>query len=189
MAVHWVAVMQVLSVQHLDDAADLGTPRTAAIGYSSEHVNNVQDCCLWSALTQGMTEGFKLGVVVRDDLATWQKLNVAAFVTSGIGSRYRALVGNDYIDASGVSYLPKLVLPCRVFVADGAAMRRAFDRALGRSLTLSVYTDDLFATMNDDENRAAVAAVATSDLSVAGFAAVGEAKQIDKALDRLRPHP
>ena len=30
----------------------------------------------------------KLAVVVRDDLATWQKLNVTAFLVSGIGTRH-----------------------------------------------------------------------------------------------------
>ena len=136
-----------------------------------------------------MVTDTRLAFVVRDDLATWQKLNVAAFVTSGIGSRFPELVGPDYVDASGVSYLPKLVVPCRVYVADRPAMQRAFSRALERGLAVSVYSDELFGTMNDDENRAAVAAVATSALSVAGFAVVGPTRQVDKALDRLRPHP
>lgn len=46
----------------------------------------------------------------------------------------------------------------------------------------------MFATMNDVENRAAVAAVATADLAIAGFVAVGEPKQVDKAFDKLKPH-
>lgn len=71
----------------------------------------------------------------------------------------------------------------------GARPRPAFDRALGRGLAVSVYTDELFSTGNDVDNRAAVAAVATDDLSIAGFAVVGEAKQVDKAFDKLRFHP
>lgn len=39
----------------------------------------------------------------------------------------------------------------------------AFDRAVGRGLLVSVYTDELFATSNNTDNRAVVAAVNTGD--------------------------
>ncbi|MEM9566489.1 MAG: DUF2000 family protein, partial [Actinomycetota bacterium] len=93
------------------------------------------------------------------------------------------------VDGSGVQYLPKLGLPCLVFAGDGPAVRRAFDRARGRGLAVSVYTDELFATGNDIDNRAAVAAVATDELSVAGFAVAGIGKQVDKAVDKVKLHP
>ena len=35
----------------------------------------------------------KIAIVVRDDLATWQKLNVTAFVTSGIVRANPGLLG------------------------------------------------------------------------------------------------
>ena len=42
----------------------------------------------------------KLAVVVRDDLAMWQKLNVTAFLTSGVVSGAGAgVVGEPYEDA------------------------------------------------------------------------------------------
>ena len=50
----------------------------------------------------------KIAVAVRDDLETWQRLNVAAFVASGIGTAFPDLVGEPYEDASGVRYLRKL---------------------------------------------------------------------------------
>ncbi|WCO67449.1 DUF2000 domain-containing protein [Iamia majanohamensis] len=135
------------------------------------------------------TEQRKIAVAVRDDLETWQRLNVAAFVTSGIGTAFPDLVGEPYVDASGVGYLRKLGLPVLVYAGDGPGLRRAFDRALGRGLAVSVYTDDLFATRDDVENRAAVEAVATADLVVAGFSVVGAARQVDKVFDKLRLHP
>lgn len=58
-----------------------------------------------------------------------------------------------------------------------------------RDLSVSPYTDELFSTGNDVDNRAAVAAVSTEDLSIAGFAVADDAKQVDKALDKLRFHP
>ncbi len=136
-----------------------------------------------------MKPGWKIAIAVREDLEIWQKLNVTAFVTSGIGPTFPELIGEVYIDGSGVEYLPKLGLPCLIYAGDGAAIRRAFDRARGRDLAVSVYTDELFSTGNDVDNRAAVAAVTTEDLVVAGFAVAGEAKQVDKAFDKLRFHP
>lgn len=131
----------------------------------------------------------KIAVAVRDDLATWQRLNVTAFVISGIGTAHPELIGPPYVDASGVEYLPKLVHPVLGFAGDAAGVRRAFDRALSRGLSLSPYTDELFSTGNDLDNRAAVAAVSTEDLSIAGFAVAGDAKQVDKAFDKLHLHP
>ncbi len=135
-----------------------------------------------------MTTPTKIALAVRDDLATWQKLNVAAFLTSGLGTARVDLIGEIYVDAEGREYPPMLAKPVRVFVGDEPALRRSFERALGRDLLVSVYTDEMFATMNDVDNRAAVAAVATSELSIAGFVAVGDAKQVDKAFDKLKPH-
>jgi hypothetical protein len=136
-----------------------------------------------------MIPGWKVAVAVRQDLAAWQKLNVTAFVVSGIGSAHPALIGEPYLDGSGVEYLPKLALPCLIYGGDGPALRRAFDRARMRGLSVSVYTDDLFTTGNDVDNRAAVAAVATADLVIAGLAVAGQAKQVDKSFDKLRFHP
>ncbi|QYG92204.1 DUF2000 domain-containing protein [Iamia sp. SCSIO 61187] len=131
----------------------------------------------------------KIAVAVRLDLEVWQKLNVTAFTTSGVTARRPDLVGGPYEDASGQGYLSMLGHPVLVFGADAAGLTRAFRRALDRGLAVAVYTDDLFATGNDVDNRAAVRAVATDDLVLAGFAVAGPAKTVDKVVDKLRLHP
>jgi hypothetical protein len=136
-----------------------------------------------------MITGLKIAVAVREDLAVWQKLNVTAFVVSGISAGRSDAIGDDYVDGSGQRYQPMFGVPVRVFAGDAAALRRAFERALGRHLTLAVYTDELFATMNDVDNRAAVAAVPTAGLLLSGFAVAGDGKEVDKAFDKLKLHP
>jgi hypothetical protein len=131
----------------------------------------------------------KLAVVVRDDLAPWQELNVTAFLVSGIGTRRPDLIGEPYRDASDATYLPMFGHPVLVYAASAAGMTRAFGRAAARGLDMAVYTDDLFETGNDVDNRAQVRAVATEDLKLAGFAVVGHRRDVDKALDKLRLHP
>jgi hypothetical protein len=57
----------------------------------------------------------KVAVAVGDDPAAWQRLNVCAFLMSGVvaGAEER-VVGRDYEDASGRSYLPILAAIRRV---------------------------------------------------------------------------
>ena len=128
-------------------------------------------------------------VVVRADLEIWQKLNVTAFLVSGIGTVQPDVIGEPYVDASERHYLPMFGYPVLVYAGDAEALTRAFRRAQDRDLATAVYTDDLFATYNDVDNRAAVAKVATADLQLAGFAVAGDRRDVDKALDKLKLHP
>ena len=52
----------------------------------------------------------KISLAVRDDLATWQKLNVTAFLTSGLGIVQPELIGAPYVDADGHEYPPMLAM-------------------------------------------------------------------------------
>jgi hypothetical protein len=131
----------------------------------------------------------KIAVVLRDDLLGWQKTNVTAFLVSGIAGTVPGVVGEAYRDASGNEYLPMFVQPVLVYVADADSLRRAFERAMSRSVTPAIYTQDLFATNNDEANRAAVASVSAEDLDLVGLAFRAERKTVDKIVDRLRFHP
>ena len=131
----------------------------------------------------------KIAVVLRDDLAVWQKTNVTAFLVSGIAGTDPATVGEPYEDASGNRYLPMFRQPVLVFGADAAAIRRAYERAMQREVELAIYTKELFVTGHDEANRAAVAAVAAEDLDLVGIALRADRKLVDKVVDKLKPHP
>ena len=131
----------------------------------------------------------KIAIVVRDDLATWQKLNVACFLTGGLVGSYKELAGERYIDASGRSYGPLIRQPILVFAATADEMRRTMQRATERALPVTIYTRELFATGNDDDNRGAVARVATEALDLVGIAIHAERKAIDKVTKGLMLHP
>jgi hypothetical protein len=132
----------------------------------------------------------KVAVVLRDDLAVWQKANVTAFLLSGIAGSDPSLVGEPYVDGSGNSYLPMLKQPILIYAADAPGIRRAYDRAMQRGVTeLAIYTAELFATPHDIANRAAVAAVPSEELDLVGIGFRADRKVVDKVLDRLRPHP
>jgi hypothetical protein len=131
----------------------------------------------------------KIAVVLRDDLAVWQKTNVTAFLVSGIAGTEPGVVGDPYRDASGNEYLPMFVQPVLVYEADAPGLRRAYERAMDRGVTPAVYTAELFATNHDEANRAAVAGVDAQDLDLVGIAFRAERKTVDKIVDRLRFHP
>ncbi|TIU22398.1 MAG: DUF2000 family protein, partial [Mesorhizobium sp.] len=48
----------------------------------------------------------KFAIVLQDDLPVWQKLNVTAFLTSGIVAQYSDIIGEPYRDRAGNIYNP-----------------------------------------------------------------------------------
>jgi hypothetical protein len=131
----------------------------------------------------------KIAVLVRDDLESWQRLNVTAFLVSGIVAAYPQLIGEPYVDADGTPYLPLLGQPVVVLEADAATVKAAHGRALGRDLPMSVYTREMFSTGNDLANRAVVRAVARDDLDLVGIAVHGPKNGVDKTVKGSRLHP
>ena len=130
----------------------------------------------------------KIAVVIRTDLQAWQKLNVAAFLTSGIAAAFPECIGDPYEDASGTAYQALIGQPILIYGADGPALSRALDRALTRNVKPAVYTEDMFKTTHDAANREAVRAVARADLNLVGIAMRAERKVIDKIVDGLKFH-
>jgi hypothetical protein len=130
----------------------------------------------------------KVAIVIRADLAAWQKLNVASFLTSGIAAAFPECIGEPYEDASGTKYHALIGQPILIYGADGQALARALDRALTRNVAAAVYTEDMFKTTHDAANREAVRAVARPDLNLVGLAMRAERKVIDKIVDGLKFH-
>ncbi|NJM07353.1 DUF2000 domain-containing protein [Candidatus Gracilibacteria bacterium] len=130
----------------------------------------------------------KIAVVLRTDVAVWQRLNMVAFLVSGIAARTEDIIGADYEDGSGRRYLPMFRQPVLVFGSDNAGIRSAYERAVARELALSIFTDELFATSHDEANRAAVAAVPSATLALAGIALYGERKKVDAVVKGLSLH-
>lgn len=130
----------------------------------------------------------KIAIVVRDDLATWQKLNVASFLAGGLAGASPELAGEPYRDASGRFYGPLIRQPALIFAAGAAELTNVLQRAQQRGVRPHLYTKELFATGNDIDNRAAVATVATDALDLVGLGLHAERKEIDKITKGLKLH-
>ncbi|WP_371601936.1 DUF2000 domain-containing protein [Streptomyces sp. NBC_01220] len=131
----------------------------------------------------------KIAVLLRDDLETWQRLNVTAFLVSGLGTAVPEVVGEPYADADDTPYLPMFRQPVLVFEGSKELLTTAHTRAVGRGAILSVFTSDLFATGNDRDNRAAVRAVRRDGMDLVGLAVHGPRNAVDKILKGASMHP
>lgn len=130
----------------------------------------------------------KIAIVVRDDLAVWQKLNVTAFLTSGVLGARPELLGEDYKDAAGNTYYPLLIQPVMVLTTDGAGLTKIHARAMNRDVKLSIYIEDMFATGHDADNRAAVLQYQPQDMNIVGLALRAERKIVDKIIKGAKMH-
>jgi hypothetical protein len=132
----------------------------------------------------------KAAVAVRDDLMPWQRLNVTAFLVSGlIGAAEAEAIGEPYQDADGATYLPLLVQPLLVLEASAEQLQRVRARAVDRGVPLAIYTAQMFATGNDAENRAAVRTMPTEELDLVGIGIRTAHRDADAVLRGLRRHP
>jgi hypothetical protein len=129
-------------------------------------------------------------VVVREGLATWQRLNVTAFLISGVcAAAGPAAIGDEYVDADGRPYLPLLVQPVLVFEAGAIKLQTLRERAQRRDVSTAIYTMQMFATGNDTDNRATVRAVATAELDLAGLGLRAAHRDADAILRGVKRHP
>jgi hypothetical protein len=129
----------------------------------------------------------KIAILLRDDLAAWQELNVTAFLASGIAGG-AGMTGEPYRDADGTAYLPMFRQPVLVFSADSATLAAARAKAVERELRVAVYIEEIFATGHDEANRAEVARFGAADLNLVGLALHGPKNAVDRITKAARLH-
>lgn len=130
----------------------------------------------------------KIALVIRSDLESWQKMNVAAFLASGIAASYPECIGEPYEDASGNAYSRLIGQPILIYGGDRAGLARVLERALARGVQPAVYTEEMFSTTHDAANREAVRGVEQAQLNLVGIALRAERKVLDKIVDKLKFH-
>jgi hypothetical protein len=135
-----------------------------------------------------MTFDTKIAIVLREDLATWQKLNVTAFLMSGIVGATAGLIGEPYEDAAGNRYNSLLIQPVIVLGADAATIAKVYERAMERKVKFSLYIEDMFATGHDAANRETVKRRSPEGMPVVGLALREERKIVDKITKGAKMH-
>jgi hypothetical protein len=130
----------------------------------------------------------KIAVILRDDLAVWQKLNVTAFLMSGIVAQTKEIIGEPYRDGAGNVYNPLSIQPIVVMATDQEALRKIHQRSLERDVTTSLYIEEMFATGHDVANRQVFSEFSPDNAKVVGMALRADKKIVDKITKGAKLH-
>ena len=130
----------------------------------------------------------KIAIILREDLAAWQKLNVTSFLTSGILGENPSLIGQEYKDAASNTYSPLLIQPVIVLSCDQEKLQTIHRRGMEREVRFCLYIEDMFSTGHDEANRATVAARKPDNLPIVGLALREERKIVDKITKGAKMH-
>jgi hypothetical protein len=130
----------------------------------------------------------KIAVILRDDLAVWQKLNVTAFLMSGIVAQTKEIIGEPYRDGAGNVYNPLSVQPIVVMATDQEALRKIHQRSLERDVMTSLYIEEMFATGHDVANRQVFSEFSPDNAKVVGMALRADKKIVDKITKGAKLH-
>ena len=131
----------------------------------------------------------KVAILVRDDLAVWQKLNVTAFLATGIAGAVPQAMGEPYRDAAGRIHARLLGQPILIFSASAEVLQRAWQQAIQRDLTRSAYVRAMFETGHDSANREVFRAEPADAPDLVGLALHGLKRDVDKAIKGAALHP
>ena len=131
----------------------------------------------------------KIAIVLRNDMAPWQALNVTAFLTSGIVAQSPDMIGEPYRDRAGNTYNPLSIQPVIVLAADQATISNIHRRSLERDIKTCLYIEEMFSTGHDAANRAVFAQFAPDDAKVVGIAMRADKKLVNKITKGARMHP
>ena len=130
----------------------------------------------------------KIAIVLRDDLENWQKMNVVAFLTSGLIGQSPDILGEEYEDADGNKFNPLAVQPMIVLSGNGDTLSKIHGRALNREVKTSAYIEEMFKTGHDAANRAIFKEYGPEDAKIVGLALRAEKKIVDKITKGAKMH-
>jgi hypothetical protein len=130
----------------------------------------------------------KIAIVIRDDLLVWQKLNVTAFLMSGIVGAAPEIIGEPYQDAAGNLYSSLCTQPVIVLAADRQTLAAIHRRALDRQVPHGLYIEEMFSTGHDAANRAIFGQHGPDTAKVVGLAVREDKKLVDKITKGAKMH-
>ena len=130
----------------------------------------------------------KIAIIVRDDLAIWQKLNITAFLMSGITAAHTDLIGEKYVDKNANHYLPMSQQPVIVLTGSANVLRNARNRANERGIATVAYIEEMFATAHDEANRAVFSEHMSNEENTVGIALRADKKNVDKITKGAKMH-
>jgi hypothetical protein len=78
--------------------------------------------------------------------------------------------------------------PIMIYSASTQELKDLLKKALTKEVKITIYTEELFKTYNDTDNRAKVAEYETDELNLVGIGMIGKKNHIDKMTKGLKLH-
>lgn len=130
----------------------------------------------------------KFTIVLRENLAPWQELNVTAFLASGIAHQHQQIIGEPYRDGAGNVYNALPIQPVVIMSADQDLMRKIHLKSLERGVVTSAYIEEMFSTGHDAANRDVFSQFNPDNATLVGIAIRADKKIVDKIVKGARLH-
>lgn len=130
----------------------------------------------------------KIAIIIREDLAIWQKLNVTAFMMSGIAGANPSIIGSPYIDGDNNEHLPLSIQPVIVLSATANVLTNIRRRARDRNIETAAYIEEMFETGHDDANREVFSHHSLEESNTVGIALRADKKTVDKITKGAKMH-
>lgn len=143
--------------------------------------SNATERHTWIEATRRMDKPAKTAILLLDSLPSWKKLNVTAFLATGIGDASPEAMGERYRDGFGREYTRLFEEPIVVFTASLGTLQRALRVGHEKALVRSAYIEAMFQQSNGDAGRRVFQADEPESLDLVGVALRGSRKDIDKA--------
>lgn len=130
----------------------------------------------------------KIAVVLRDDLLTWQALNVNAFLVGGLVAQTPGIIGKPYEDLDGNRFNPLIAQPIIILSAGSELLTTIHGRCITRGITVSAYVEEMFSTGDDVANREVFSQFGPDNAKVVGIAMRADRKIVDKITKGASKH-
>ncbi|MES1956580.1 DUF2000 family protein [Salinisphaera hydrothermalis] len=130
----------------------------------------------------------KIIVVVKNDLQQWQKLNVVAFLMSGVMIDHPELKGEPYVDSVGNEFSQMAKQPVFVYGGSATELDKVSNRALRRGVKTSAYIEQMFSTGHDEENRQVFSEHGPDEGNLVGIGFYCDSKEADKLVKGIKRH-
>lgn len=129
----------------------------------------------------------KIKIALRNNLKQWQELNVNSFLMSGIAGT-QSIVGEPYVDSEGHEYLPMSQQPIMIHTGDQEQLSNLLSKSLDKDVVISIFTEELFKTYNDEDNRAVISKLNPNDMKLVGIGIRGKKNHVDKLFKNISLH-
>lgn len=135
-----------------------------------------------------MHKSAKTAILLLDSMPSWKKLNVTAFLATGIGDASPEAMGEKYSDSLGREYTRLFEQPIVVFSASQDVLREALSIGHDKGLTCSAYVHSMFEQSNGVQGRRVFQEEEANCLDLVGVALRGPRKDVDRATKNALLH-